>query len=212
MKERHCKTCGQTGHYAKTCGRRATAATAPVDRDVKPENAMHEAAPTTAATREERRAERERRRDAERAVAKQHGDEARRRREESEAKALPWNHVEREGDGNDLTGKHGFVWRHRWRHDVTGAEVVATVPMPPSGNPYDTTDGLVARRRLHSPEAIARHMPTARIEVFEGGKLARVIEPSEIAGDPRPGLPTRDELLLRVASLEAELAALRGAS
>ena len=89
MKERHCKTCGQTGHYAKTCGRRATAATAPVDRDVKPENAMHEAAPTTAATREERRAERERRRDAERAVAKQHGDEARRRREESEAKALP---------------------------------------------------------------------------------------------------------------------------
>ena len=114
-----------------------------VDRDVKPENAMHEAAPTTAATREERRAERERRRDAERAVAKQHGDEA---------------------------------------------------------------------RRLHSPEAIARHMPTARIEVFEGGKLARVIEPSEIAGDPRPGLPTRDELLLRVASLEAELAALRGAS
>lgn len=51
MKERRCKTCGQAGHYAKTCGRKATAATVPVDRDVKPENIAPEAAPTTAATR-----------------------------------------------------------------------------------------------------------------------------------------------------------------
>jgi len=51
MKERHCKTCGQAGHYAKTCGRGATAVTEPVDRDVKPENTSPEAVATTAATR-----------------------------------------------------------------------------------------------------------------------------------------------------------------
>lgn len=175
MKERHCKTCGQTGHYAKTCARRATAATSPIDRDVKPENITHEAAATTAATRADRKAEREQKREAARAQWSAEEDARKHRSDEAEAGEHPWSHIDRKGDGRDIPS--GYLWRHTWEHAKTGALIVATVPLPASGDPYEHSEGMVVPKRVRDAESVARMLPRALVETFERGARVAAIEP-----------------------------------
>ena len=67
----------------------------------------------------------------------------------------PWTHVGR-------THGAGIVVQHTWRHNVTGEFVTATVPLPPSGCPTDTNEGIIALRRpLDVFAYIAREMPSA---------------------------------------------------
>lgn len=69
----------------------------------------------------------------------------------------PWTHVGSERE-------EGIVARHTWQHNVTGEFVTATVPIPPSGCPTDTSEGVIALRRPKDVFAyIAREMPSATV-------------------------------------------------
>lgn len=85
--------------------------------------------------------------------------------------ANPWEHVLREqwlgtDSASSTSGAVGagdpFAWRHTWRHAVTGAWLVVTVPMPPSGCALDAAVGLVARRFLSAPPP----WPGARVVIL----------------------------------------------
>ena len=76
----------------------------------------------------------------------------------------PWSLVASERDGVDFVGR--FTWQH-----VEGERVTATVPIPPSGDRFDTTEGLVVPRRPLDPlRFIARQMPSAQVERSAAGE------------------------------------------
>lgn len=84
----------------------------------------------------------------------------------------PWEHTLREGKGTgdayvpDATP--AFRWRHTWTHCETGDRIVATVPVPPSGDAFEDDHGLVALRFLPAEGAAAgraRAWPSARVEL-----------------------------------------------
>ena len=100
----------------------------------------------------------------------------------------PWEHTLREGKGTgdayvpDATP--AFRWRHTWTHCETGDRIVATVPVPPSGDAFEDDHGLVALRFLPAEGAAAgraRAWPCARVEL--------VTSSSSGAGDARPDGP-----------------------
>lgn len=73
--------------------------------------------------------------------------------------AGPWSLVAAERHSRE------FVARFTWDH-IDGRRVTAAVPIPASGDPLDTTEGLVALRRpLDVFAHIRRAMPSAHVEV-----------------------------------------------
>ena len=152
MSARKCSKCGGEGHYAKTCGRRESAAptaaptaattTATAPKPVEKVRASTATAPTAttaaAPSREERKAERARKQSEERAQWIAAEAERKQRRESAEAREYPWNHVLREGRScsvDTCRGCDGFLVRHTWQHDVTGERIVVTVPLIDADHP-----------------------------------------------------------------------------
>ncbi len=82
---------------------------------------------------------------------------------ELNVKGRPYDHVLREGQRGELPG---ILWRHTWRHDTTGETIVATVPLPPSGDRYESGEGMVVLRRQRDAIDVQRELPSARVEVF----------------------------------------------
>ena len=104
----------------------------------------------------------------------------------------PYDHTRREGNGG-VGLATDFCWRHTWVHDTTGERIVATVPIPPSGDPFEDAEGLVVRRRVEHAIEVQRHLPTARVEVFtaEGALVGHVAPVDEAAPStsPAPEVP-----------------------
>lgn len=102
------------------------------------------------------------------------------------------HHTRREGNGG-VGLATDFCWRHTWVHDTTGERIVATVPIPPSGDPFEDAEGLVVRRRVERAIEVQRHLPTARVEVFtaEGALVGHVAPVDEAAPStsPAPEVP-----------------------
>ena len=179
MSERHCKTCGQTGHYAKTCGRRESAsptAAATAETAVEtPERAPEKDRAPTAATPEARKTERTRKREAEQARWLDEQAAQKRRREDAEAREYPWNHVGRERRSCDVDacrGCDGHLVRHTWQHDATGERIVVSVPLIAADHPAPGEgvplrwDGQIVRRRIKGVESVLRSIPSATASVY----------------------------------------------
>jgi len=101
----------------------------------------------------------------------------------------PWEHTLREGKGTGDAyvpdASPAFRWRHTWTHCETGDRIVATVPVPPSGDAFEDDHGLVALRFLAAEGAAAgraRAWPSARVEF--------VTSSSSGAGEPSPDTPS----------------------
>jgi len=76
---------------------------------------------------------------------------------------------------------------------TTGETIVATVPLPPSGDRHENKDGLVVARRMLDAIEVQRHLPTARVDVFtaEGALVGHVAPVDEAAPStsPAPEVP-----------------------
>lgn len=91
----------------------------------------------------------------------------------------PFEHTLREGNGIGDAYIPGaspaFRWRHTWTHRTTGDRIVATLPVPPSGDAFEDGCGLVALRFLPAEGAaalVAHLWPSARVEVIAAGATA----------------------------------------
>lgn len=95
----------------------------------------------------------------------------------------PFEHTLREGDG--IARATEFRWRHTWTHAVTGERIVATVPLPASGDPYEDFEGAIVHRRYRDAFEVKLDLLTAHVELFAAdgayvGHIA-IVEP-----DPHP--------------------------
>lgn len=156
MSARCCSVCQKPGHYAPRCPEnpRRDACEAPLH----PRPFTDTAPKGTASAR---------------APRSRPDDDAR------EARAYPFEHTQREGDG--LARDTAFRWRHTWTHAATGERIVATVPLPASGDPYADFEGAIVRRRYRDAFDVKRDLLTAHVELFAGdgayvGHIA-VVEP-----------------------------------
>lgn len=102
----------------------------------------------------------------------------------------PYDHTLREGQCGELPG---ILWRHTWVHDGTGERIVATVPLPPSGDRYESGEGLVVFRRVLDAIEVQRDLPTARVEVYTaaGTYVGHVgpVDEDAASTSPDPAVP-----------------------